>query len=107
MHCTANPKGCGVTCAACFTSAARFSISASRWGRWDGPGDCAGLWRRGAKDSSTIGLKGQIEIVPVRWIDEVLERALETRPVPLSEEAPAAPPPAAPAPAGETLVVKH
>jgi ATP-dependent Lon protease len=52
-------------------------------------------------------VKGQIEIVPVRWIDEVLERALETRPVPLSEEAPAAPPPAAPAPAGETLVVKH
>jgi ATP-dependent Lon protease len=52
-------------------------------------------------------VKGQIEIVPVRWIDEVLERALETRPVPIAEEAPANPPPAAPAPAGEGLVVKH
>ena len=52
-------------------------------------------------------VKGQIEILPVRWIDEVLERALETRPVPVAEAAPASPPPAAPAPAGESLVVKH
>jgi ATP-dependent Lon protease len=52
-------------------------------------------------------IKGQIEIVPVRWIDEVLERALEAKPVPIAEEAPAAPPPAAPSPAGESLVVKH
>ncbi|MBX3672254.1 MAG: endopeptidase La [Burkholderiales bacterium] len=52
-------------------------------------------------------VKGQIEILPVRWIDEVLERALETRPVPVAEAAPANPPPAAPAPAGESLVVKH
>jgi ATP-dependent Lon protease len=52
-------------------------------------------------------IKGQVEIVPVRWIDEVLDRALEAKPVPLAEEAPAAPPPAAPAPAGEGAVVKH
>jgi ATP-dependent Lon protease len=52
-------------------------------------------------------VKGQIEIVPVRWIDEVLERALETTPVPLADAAPAAPPPAAPAPAGDGVVVKH
>jgi ATP-dependent Lon protease len=52
-------------------------------------------------------VKGQLEIVPVRWIDEVLERALEHAPVPLAEEAAAAPPPAAPAPPVEGLVVKH
>ncbi|PWB59323.1 MAG: endopeptidase La [Betaproteobacteria bacterium] len=53
-------------------------------------------------------IKGQIEILPVRWIDEVLERALETRPVPLADEKSAgAPPPAAPAPAAEGAVVKH
>jgi len=53
-------------------------------------------------------VKGQIEIIPVRWIDEVLERALETMPKPAAEDSPAAPPPAAPAaPADEGLVVKH
>jgi ATP-dependent Lon protease len=53
-------------------------------------------------------IKGQVEIIPVRWIDEVLERALETRPAPIAETAPATPPPAAPgAPAGEGVVVKH
>ncbi len=52
-------------------------------------------------------VKGQLEIVPVRWIDEVLERALERLPVPLAEEAAAAPPPAAPAPPAAGLVVKH
>jgi ATP-dependent Lon protease len=52
-------------------------------------------------------VKGQIEIVPVRWIDEVLDRALETKPVPLTEEAPATPPPAAPAPPADGAVVKH
>ncbi len=51
-------------------------------------------------------VKGEIEIIPVRWIDEVLDRALETKPVPMSDEAPATPPPAAPA-AGGGVVVKH
>ncbi len=51
-------------------------------------------------------VKGEIEIIPVRWIDEVLDRALETKPVPMSDEAPATPPPAAPA-AGDGVVVKH
>jgi ATP-dependent Lon protease len=52
-------------------------------------------------------VKGEIEIIPVRWIDEVLDRALETKPVPLTEEAPATPPPAAPAPPADGAVVKH
>ena len=52
-------------------------------------------------------MKGQIEILPVRWIDEVLERALEHMPVPVADESAAAPPPAATAPSGEPLVVKH
>ena len=50
-------------------------------------------------------VKGQIEIIPVRWIDEVLERALETMPRAAADEAPATPPPATPA--GEEAVVKH
>jgi ATP-dependent Lon protease len=32
-------------------------------------------------------VKQNLEIIPVRWIDEVLAQALETQPVPLSEEA--------------------
>ena len=52
-------------------------------------------------------IKGQIEILPVRWIDEVLDRALEAKPQPLAEDSPASPPPAAPAPAGKGAVVKH
>ena len=50
-------------------------------------------------------VKGQIEIIPVRWIDEVLERALETMPRAVADEAPATPPPATPP--GEEAVVKH
>jgi len=34
-------------------------------------------------------VKGQIEIVPVKWIDKVLETALESMPQPLPEEEPA------------------
>jgi ATP-dependent Lon protease len=51
-------------------------------------------------------VRGAIEIIPVRWIDDVLDRALERKPVPLSEDkAPAVPPPA---PAeGAPVVVKH
>ena len=39
-------------------------------------------------------VKNQLEIVPVRWIDRVLEVALETLPQPLPEEEVAAAPPA-------------
>ena len=35
-------------------------------------------------------VKNHLEIVPVRWIDQVLEIALETMPVPLSDDEPAA-----------------
>src|SRR5213078_3653370 len=49
-------------------------------------------------------VKNAIEITPVRWFDEVLERALERKPEPLAD-APAAPlPPAADA---RPVVVKH
>ncbi|ALV05943.1 endopeptidase La [Roseateles depolymerans] len=39
-------------------------------------------------------VKNQLEIVPVRWIDRVLEVALETLPQPIPEDEVAAPPPA-------------
>ena len=35
--------------------------------------------------------KNKLEIVPVRWIDQVLELALERMPTPLSEDEPLAP----------------
>ncbi len=40
------------------------------------------------KDLADIpdNVKNKLEIVPVRWIDKVLEIALERSPVPLSEE---------------------
>jgi ATP-dependent Lon protease len=63
------------------------------------------------KDLTEIpdNVKNAIEIVPVRWIDKVLELALERVPQPLPEEEPK---PAAPvaAEAGKdaaTEVVKH
>ncbi len=49
-------------------------------------------------------VKAAIEIVPVRWFDEVLERALERKPEPLAD-APVAPPPAAPE--VRPVVTKH
>ncbi|HXZ49289.1 MAG TPA: endopeptidase La [Usitatibacter sp.] len=49
-------------------------------------------------------VKSAIEIVPVRWFDEVLERALERKPEPVAE-APVAPPPAAPE--QRPVVTKH
>ena len=40
-------------------------------------------------------IKSSLEIIPVRWIDKVLEIALERAPQPLPEDAPVAPAPAA------------
>jgi ATP-dependent Lon protease len=51
-----------------------------------------------------------MEIVPVKWIDRVLEIALERQPVPLPEEeanGAVAAAPAAPAPGDAKDVVKH
>lgn len=51
-------------------------------------------------------VKSELEIVPVKWIDKVLEVALERQPTPLpDEEAPAAAPVAAEG--GAPLAVKH
>ena len=50
-------------------------------------------------------VKNAIEIAPVQWFDEVLERALERKPEPLAD-APAAPPPPA-AEAARPVVTKH
>jgi ATP-dependent Lon protease len=61
------------------------------------------------KDLAEIpdNVKNRLEIVPVKWIDKVLEVALERQPVPLTEEdAAAAPPKAADTPAAAE-VVKH
>ncbi|MGZ5084616.1 MAG: S16 family serine protease, partial [Usitatibacter sp.] len=49
-------------------------------------------------------VKNAIEIVPVQWFDEVLDRALERKPEPLAD-APATPPP--PAPEARPVVTKH
>ncbi len=65
------------------------------------------------KDLADIpeNVKGQIEIVPVKWIDKVLEIALESMPPPLPEEDPvkdaAAPAPAAAAKPETGEALKH
>ncbi|WJF89030.1 endopeptidase La [Paraburkholderia bonniea] len=64
------------------------------------------------KDLTEIpdNVKNAIEIVPVRWIDKVLELALERVPSPLPDEEPKAPAAAVVEPAKEaaaTEVVKH
>ncbi|MBS0326285.1 MAG: endopeptidase La [Proteobacteria bacterium] len=55
-------------------------------------------------------IKNRLELVPVRWIEQVLERALEHLPTPLEGEAvkvePPAVPPAAPAD-DKSAVIKH
>ncbi|MCX7212927.1 MAG: endopeptidase La [Burkholderiales bacterium] len=71
-----------------------------------------------AKDLAEIpdNVKNRLEIIPVKWIDRVLEVALERMPAPLPEEEVVAAPADAAAPAtatpaaeavGPTLVVKH
>jgi ATP-dependent Lon protease len=50
-------------------------------------------------------VKGAIEITPVQWFDEVLERALERKPEPLADVPAVAPPPAVEA--ARPVVVKH
>ena len=64
-----------------------------------------------AKDLQEIpdNVKSGLEIVPVKWIDEVLQVALERQPVPLTDEeiAIAAAAARAAAPAGATGTIKH
>jgi ATP-dependent Lon protease len=61
------------------------------------------------KDLAEIpdNIKNRLEIVPVKWIDKVLEVALERRPVPLTEEEAAAAPVKPAAAPGSAEVVKH
>jgi ATP-dependent Lon protease len=61
------------------------------------------------KDLAEIpdNVKNRLEIVPVKWIDKVLEVALERQPVPLTEEEAAAAPAQPAGPAGSAEVVKH
>ncbi len=61
------------------------------------------------KDLAEIpdNVKNKLEIVPVRWIDKVLEIALERQPVPLLEEEIVAETVTKPAEKTETSVVKH
>ena len=60
------------------------------------------------KDLAEIpdNVKSKLEIVPVKWIDKVLDIALQRQPVPLSDEEVAAAPPATP-PAGASKTVQH
>jgi ATP-dependent Lon protease len=64
------------------------------------------------KDLAEISdeIKNRLDIHPVRWIEEVLQQALERQPEALAETpvAEVAPVPPAPAPADEpTTVIKH
>ncbi len=52
-------------------------------------------------------VKNHLEIVPVKWIDRVLEVALESAPQPLPEEEPAKPAEAAKPAGGSTDVLTH
>ncbi len=58
------------------------------------------------KDLAEIpdNIKNKIEIIPVRWIDQVLEHALESKPVPLPDEPAAAAAASPEATAGSTVV---
>jgi len=61
------------------------------------------------KDLAEIpdNVKNRLEIIPVKWIDKVLEVALERRPVPLTDDEIAATPVKPPEPPAVGEVVKH
>jgi ATP-dependent Lon protease len=61
------------------------------------------------KDLAEIpdNVKNRLELVPVKWIDKVLEIALTRQPEPLADEEPQAASGAPPVPAGQGEVVKH
>jgi ATP-dependent Lon protease len=61
------------------------------------------------KDLAEIpdNVKNKLEIIPVKWIDKVLEIALERQPEPLHESAEGAPLPPAEDKAGTPAAVKH
>jgi len=54
-------------------------------------------------------IKNRLDIHPVRWIEQVLERALERQPSPIVEDAEktGATPPPAPVPDDKSAVIKH
>ena len=52
-------------------------------------------------------IKNKLEIIPVRWIDQVLEHALERKPEPVLTGEPATPPVAAPTPENVSTVITH
>jgi len=61
------------------------------------------------KDLADIpdNVKNRLEIVPVRWIDKVLEIALQRQPTPLTDEEATPVATAAPAPVAEPASIKH
>jgi ATP-dependent Lon protease len=62
-----------------------------------------------AKDLADIpeSVKNKLEIIPVRWIDKVLEVALERQPEPVKEDSPVEAVQAKPETANESAVIKH
>ncbi len=58
-----------------------------------------------AKDLQEIpdNVKQELNIIPVKWIDKVLEIALERKPMPLTDEEPATPSGVAPSPTAKSL----
>ena len=54
-------------------------------------------------------IKNKLDIHPVRWIEQVLERALERQPTPVTDDADKAEATVPPAPAADdkSVVIKH
>jgi ATP-dependent Lon protease len=61
------------------------------------------------KDLADIpdNVKTGLEIIPVKWIDQVLQHALERAPTPLPDEAPRAAVPAKAADDQDPAAIKH